>query len=83
MIDSSDNRPLLFWNAGKPIGVLLLLVMLSAFFFIPGLGTVHLFDWDEANFAEASREMMARGNYLQVTIDYRPFYEKPPLFFWL
>ena len=83
MIDSSDNRPLFFRNAGKPIGVILLLVMLSALFFIPCLGTVHLFDWDEANFAEASREMMARGNYLQVTIDYRPFYEKPPLFFWL
>jgi 4-amino-4-deoxy-L-arabinose transferase-like glycosyltransferase len=86
MIDSSVNGPPLFRNAGKPIGVLLLLVMLGALgalLFVPGLGTVHLFDWDEANFAEASREMMVRDNYLQVTIDYRPFYEKPPLFFWL
>ena len=51
--------------------------------FLPFLGKVHLFDWDEVNFAEASREMIATGNYLQVQIDYKPFWEKPPLFFWL
>jgi 4-amino-4-deoxy-L-arabinose transferase-like glycosyltransferase len=53
------------------------------FLFIPFLGRVHLFDWDETNFAEASREMIVSGNYLQVQIDFRPFWEKPPLFFWL
>jgi len=61
-----------------------LLILLSGiFFFVPFLGNVHLFDWDEINFAEASREMMVSGNYLQVQIDYKPFWEKPPLFFWL
>ncbi len=47
-----------------------------------GLGRVHLFDWDEINFAEAAREMRVLGDYLRVYIDYRPFWEKPPLFFW-
>ncbi|MCF8368835.1 MAG: glycosyltransferase family 39 protein [Bacteroidales bacterium] len=59
------------------------IVAAGVLFFIPFLGGVHLFDWDEANFAEIAREMIATGNYLQVQINYLPFFEKPPLFFWL
>lgn len=51
--------------------------------FIPFLGVVHLFDWDEINFAEAAREMLVTGNFSMVQIDYQPFWEKPPLFFWM
>lgn len=51
-------------------------------FFIPFLGGVHLFDWDEINFAEIAREMIVSGNYLQPQINFQPFWEKPPLFFW-
>lgn len=47
------------------------------------LGGVHLFDWDELNFAEAAREMLLTGNYGYVQIDFKPFFEKPPLFFWM
>ncbi len=61
----------------------LIICIVGIFLFIPFLGQVHLFDWDEINFAEASREMIVSGNYLQVQIDYQPFWEKPPLFFWL
>lgn len=55
---------------------------LSLFFFI-GLGLVHLFDWDEINFAESAREMIKSGDYMRVQINYQPFWEKPPFFFWL
>lgn len=48
-----------------------------------GIGSVHLFDWDEINFAESAREMMVTGNYFRVQIDYESFWEKPPFFFWL
>ncbi|MBC8046466.1 MAG: glycosyltransferase family 39 protein [Fimbriimonadaceae bacterium] len=48
-----------------------------------GLGSVHLFDWDEINFAECAREMMVSGNYVYPQIKFEPFWEKPPLFFWL
>lgn len=51
--------------------------------FIPFLGGVHLFDWDEVNFAEIAREMIIRGDWSQITINYEPFFEKPPFFFWL
>lgn len=59
------------------------IALLAALLFIPGLGAVHLFDWDEINFAESAREMLVTGDYLRVQIDFVPFWEKPPLFFWL
>jgi 4-amino-4-deoxy-L-arabinose transferase-like glycosyltransferase len=50
--------------------------------FIPFIGALHLFDWDEINFAESAREMILTGDYLTVRIDFLPFWEKPPLFIW-
>jgi len=64
--------------------IYLFIIFISAVvFFIPNLGKVHLFDWDEINFAESAREMIVTGNYHQVQINFQPFWEKPPLFFWL
>jgi 4-amino-4-deoxy-L-arabinose transferase-like glycosyltransferase len=60
----------------------LLIVISGALLFIPFLGGVHLFDWDEINFAESAREMIITGDYLTVNIDFKPFWEKPPLFIW-
>lgn len=57
--------------------------LISALLFIPFLGQVHLFDWDEINFAESAREMIASHDYLTVKINFIPFWEKPPLFIWM
>lgn len=59
------------------------IVVLGALLFLPFLGHVHLFDWDEINFAECAREMIVSGDYLKVQIDFKPFWEKPPLFIWM
>jgi 4-amino-4-deoxy-L-arabinose transferase-like glycosyltransferase len=61
----------------------ILIILISAILFIPFIGSVHLFDWDEINFAEASREMIMSGDYTHVQINYETFWEKPPFFFWL
>jgi 4-amino-4-deoxy-L-arabinose transferase-like glycosyltransferase len=61
----------------------ILITALGAVFFIPFIGSSHLFDWDEINFAESAREMILTGNYATVQINYMPFWEKPPLFFWM
>ena len=52
-------------------------------FIFPTLGDFYLFDWDEINFAESSREMLVSGDFFHVQINFEPFHEKPPLFFWL
>jgi 4-amino-4-deoxy-L-arabinose transferase-like glycosyltransferase len=59
------------------------LIILSILAFVPTLGAIHLFDWDEINFAESAREMMVSGDYFRVQVNFSPFWEKPPLFFWL
>ncbi|WP_207496192.1 ArnT family glycosyltransferase [Aridibaculum aurantiacum] len=61
----------------------LLIILVASLLFIPFLGATHLFDWDEINFAESSREMIVTGNYGIPMINFQPFWEKPPLFFWL
>ncbi|MFN4768099.1 MAG: ArnT family glycosyltransferase, partial [Ignavibacteria bacterium] len=60
-----------------------MLFIFGLLIFSPFLGSVHLFDWDEINFAEAAREMILTGDYLRIHIDYQPFWEKPPLFLWM
>lgn len=59
------------------------IVLFAAIFFLPFLGLVHLFDWDEINFAECSREMIKLNDYTRVYVDFKPFWEKPPMFFWM
>lgn len=61
----------------------IILITIGIFLYLPFLGSVNLFDWDEANFAEAAREMIVTGDYLRVQINYHPFWEKPPLFIWM
>lgn len=61
----------------------LTIIFVAALLFLPFLGGVHLFDWDEINFAECAREMMVSGDYLRPQIDFMPFWEKPPFFIWL
>ena len=60
-----------------------LIVISGLLLFLPFNGMVHLFDWDEINFAESAREMIVTGNYSTVSINFIPFWEKPPLFIWM
>jgi len=61
----------------------ILISLLGLILYVPFLGSVHLFDWDEINFAESAREMLVTSNFLDVQINYEIFWEKPPLFIWL
>jgi hypothetical protein len=67
----------------RPITTEILIALGALFLFVPFLGGVHLFDWDEINFAESAREMILTGDYLTVRIDFEAFYQKPPLFIWM
>lgn len=67
----------------SPWNVILIIIFLSALLFLPFLGSVPLFDWDENIFAESAREMLVTGNFYKIQSNYQPFQEKPPFFFWL
>ena len=51
--------------------------------FFTGLGGAPLFDKDEGAFCEATREMIASGNYLMPFMNGEPRYDKPILIYWL
>jgi 4-amino-4-deoxy-L-arabinose transferase-like glycosyltransferase len=59
------------------------IAIIALLLFVPFLGSVHLFDWDEINFAECAREMLVTHDYFSVKINYQAFWEKPPLFIWM
>ncbi len=80
----NPNNPSKFSLEGvNVLFIQLSIVLLGLLLFLPGLGSVHLFDWDEINFAESAREMIVTGNYLDVQINFETFWEKPPLFIWM
>jgi hypothetical protein len=70
-------------NKVNPAVINISIAIIAALLYVPFLGGVHLFDWDEINFAESAREMIVTGDYLTVQINYLPFWEKPPLFIWM
>jgi 4-amino-4-deoxy-L-arabinose transferase-like glycosyltransferase len=47
------------------------------------LGAIPLFDVDEGAFAEATREMLARGDYVSTWLNGQPRFDKPILIYWL
>ena len=58
------------------------IIIIGTLLFIPYIGNMPLFDWDEINFAECAREMIVSNNYSDVQLYFQPFWEKPPLFIW-
>lgn len=42
-----------------------------------------LLEPDEGRYAEVVREMVTSGDWLVPTLNHKPFYDKPPLFYWL
>ena len=60
----------------------LLLALLVGTSFFAGLGSAPLFDVDEGAFSEATREMLASGNYLTTYLNGKPRFDKPVLIYW-
>src|ERR1043166_3535384 len=63
-----------------------LLALVGGALFLTGLGAHPLLDPDEARHAEVAREMAeGRGirRLLLPTLDFRPYREKPPGYYWL
>jgi 4-amino-4-deoxy-L-arabinose transferase-like glycosyltransferase len=61
----------------------LFLVLAAAIGFFSMIGSTPLFDLDEGAFTEATREMIASGNYILPMLNGEPRYDKPILIYWL
>jgi 4-amino-4-deoxy-L-arabinose transferase-like glycosyltransferase len=61
---------------------LLLFLAISAFY-LYGLGFLPLVGPDEPRYAEVAREMFVRRDFITPTLGGVPWFEKPPLLYWL
>jgi 4-amino-4-deoxy-L-arabinose transferase-like glycosyltransferase len=63
---------------------LLSLIVFSAAFLFWQLGRNHLIEWDEGIYALVAKNILATGDWLTFTWQHGfPWFEKPPLYFWL
>jgi 4-amino-4-deoxy-L-arabinose transferase-like glycosyltransferase len=60
-----------------------LLLLITAFALLWKLGAASLAAWDEAIYAQVSKEIVLGGDWLTLHWQYRPWFEKPPLFMWI
>ena len=77
--DTPERPSDTFRNA---VGITGLAVIVAAAFFLD-LGRPHLWEPDEGRYAETVREMLLTGNWITPTLNFAPYYDKPPGFFWL
>jgi len=59
------------------------LLILSAFFFFLGLGSLPLLEPDEGRNAEVAREMIALRDFITPHFNHLVYLDKPALFFWM
>src|SRR5215208_5230190 len=59
-----------------------MLALAIAPYFI-NLGVSSLWDSNEAFYAETPREMLASGDYLNPSFNFKPRFNKPPLCYWI
>ena len=69
--------------AFKGVGTLLALILLGSLFFLPGLKRLPVTDRDEARFAQASKQMIETGNFVDIRFQTKPRYKKPIGIYWL
>ncbi len=69
--------------SGVPAWMLVVVVVLPLMLFTIDLGTPSLWDPDEGLPAEVAREMLLTRQWLTPQLNFVPYPEKPPAYFWL
>lgn len=59
------------------------ILLFSSILAFHDLGVEPFQDYDEATYAEVTRESLERGNYLSLTFLNNDYFRKPPLLFWM
>jgi len=70
------------WLVRSPIAYLLILLFALALY-LPGLKTLPAVDRDEARFAQASRQMIESGDYIDIRLQDEARLKKPVGIYWL
>jgi 4-amino-4-deoxy-L-arabinose transferase-like glycosyltransferase len=65
------------------IAIIILIIGIASILILFRLGGNSLQDWDEAIYAQVSREMVSSGDWLTPHYNFQPWFEKPPLMMWV
>jgi 4-amino-4-deoxy-L-arabinose transferase-like glycosyltransferase len=71
------------WLAGIERHPRVVLALLVALLGLAGLSNIPPVDRDEPKFAQAARQMLETGDFIDIRFQDAPFHEKPVLTFWL
>jgi 4-amino-4-deoxy-L-arabinose transferase-like glycosyltransferase len=80
--DSIIGRGLAFLTAGHGRAAAAL-ILLSLLAYLPGLQTIPPVDRDEPRFAQATKQMLETGDYVDIRLQEVPRYKKPVGIYWL
>jgi 4-amino-4-deoxy-L-arabinose transferase-like glycosyltransferase len=69
--------------AFRPYAATLALVALCCALYLPGIASLPVTDRDEARFAQASKQMLETGNFVDIRFQGEPRYKKPIGIYWL
>jgi len=86
MLDGLTSIPAKFFTTdGKRLSIFAyaFLVLLCVAFFAPGFVTLPPTDRDESSFAQATKQMIETGNYVDIRLQEKPRYKKPVGIYWL
>lgn len=72
-----------FYDEHRELCYLLLLLLGCILFIFSNIGIYPLIDIDETRYVNMSRYMYLTKEYLTPILNFEPFLEKPPLYFWL
>src|SRR5438105_14791480 len=78
-----DLGALLGFATASHVRAMLLLVFVSLVSFLPGFFNIPPVDRDEARFAQATRQMIESGDYIDIRFQDEVRYKKPVGIYWL
>ena len=78
--NSQGHRP--FFLNRSDLSLILILIVFATFALFWKLGAGSLAAWDEAIYAQVSKETAQGGGWLTLHWEYKPWFEKPPLLVW-
>jgi 4-amino-4-deoxy-L-arabinose transferase-like glycosyltransferase len=82
-IADTELRRLLRSVAFRPRVGFIALALLCCALYLPGIATLPVTDRDEARFAQASKQMLESGDYIDIRFQEAPRYKKPIGIYWL
>lgn len=78
-----NGARLLGWLSDKPLRAVAALILFCLALYLPGQASLPVTDRDEARFAQATKQMLETGDFIDIRFQDAPRYKKPIGIYWL